>query len=151
MHSRNGNKRDSRLVWATVLWLILNQSGFTTISNWDMTWIRTWWMIELSLIWLQTHHDSILITARMPSFLTQSRPKGMLLREENSSFCEIKFTTTWESATCATPSNTRIFAGHFKFGEFRAILRGVVVNIIHNLSQLVFLWLLNQHSLLKNA
>ena len=30
-------------------------------------------------------------------------------------------------------SNTRIFAGHFKFGEFRAILRGVVVKKIHNL------------------
>ena len=151
MHSGNDARGNEWHAATFVLGLVLNQSGFTTISNWDMTWIRTWWMIELSLIWLQTHHDSILITARMPSFLTQSRPKGMLLREENSSFCEIKFTTTWESATCATPSNTRIFAGHFKFGEFRAILRGVVVNIIHNLSQLVFLWLLNQRSLLKNA
>ena len=35
---------------------------------------------------------------------------------------------------CATPSNTRIFASDFQFGEFRAILRGVVVKKIHNSS-----------------
>ena len=35
---------------------------------------------------------------------------------------------------CATPLNTRIFAGDFQFGEFRAILRGVVVKKIHNSS-----------------
>ena len=33
--------------------------------------------------------------------------------------------------TCATPSNTRIFASDFQFGEFRAILRGVFVKKIH--------------------
>jgi hypothetical protein len=32
---------------------------------------------------------------------------------------------------CATPLNTRIFAGDFQFGEFRAILRGVFVKKIH--------------------
>jgi hypothetical protein len=32
---------------------------------------------------------------------------------------------------CVTPLNTRIFAGHLVFGEFRAILRGVVVKKIH--------------------
>ena len=32
------------------------------------------------------------------------------------------------------PLNTRIFAGDFQFGEFRAILRGVVVKKIHNSS-----------------
>ena len=35
---------------------------------------------------------------------------------------------------CATPLNTRIFAGDFQFGEFHAILRGVVVKKIHNSS-----------------
>ena len=34
----------------------------------------------------------------------------------------------------ATPLNTRIFAGNFQFGEFHAILRGVVVKKIHNSS-----------------
>jgi len=33
---------------------------------------------------------------------------------------------------CVTPLNTRIFAGNLVFGEFRAILRGVVVKKIHN-------------------
>jgi len=33
--------------------------------------------------------------------------------------------------TCATPSNTRIFASDFLFGEFHAILRGVFVKKIH--------------------
>ena len=32
---------------------------------------------------------------------------------------------------CVSPLNTRIFAGHLVFGEFRAILRGVVVKKIH--------------------
>jgi hypothetical protein len=32
---------------------------------------------------------------------------------------------------CATPLNTRIFAGDLEFGEFHAILRGGVVKIIH--------------------
>ena len=32
---------------------------------------------------------------------------------------------------CVSPLNTRIFAGDFQFGEFRAILRGVVVKKIH--------------------
>ena len=32
-------------------------------------------------------------------------------------------------------SNTRIFAGDLQFGEFRAILRGVVVKKIHNLAK----------------
>jgi hypothetical protein len=35
---------------------------------------------------------------------------------------------------CATPLNTRIFAGDLQFGEFHAILRGVVVKKIHNSS-----------------
>ena len=35
---------------------------------------------------------------------------------------------------CATPLNTRIFAGDFQFGEFHAILRGGVVKKIHNSS-----------------
>ena len=35
---------------------------------------------------------------------------------------------------CTTPLNTRIFAGDFQFGEFHAILRGVVVKKIHNSS-----------------
>ena len=32
---------------------------------------------------------------------------------------------------CVSSLNTRIFAGHLVFGEFRAILRGVVVKKIH--------------------
>ena len=32
-------------------------------------------------------------------------------------------------------SNTRIFASDLQFGEFRAILRGVVVKKIHNLAK----------------
>ena len=36
-----------------------------------------------------------------------------------------------KSVGCATPLNTRIFASDFQFGEFHAILRGVVVKKIH--------------------
>jgi hypothetical protein len=52
---------------------------------------------------------------------------------KNCSDCEIVIVIGCKSDGCATMSNTRIFAGHFKFGEFRAILRGVVVKKIHNL------------------
>ena len=51
---------------------------------------------------------------------------------KNCSDCEIVIVIGSKSEGCATMSNTRIFAGHFKFGEFRAILRGVVVKKIHN-------------------
>ena len=46
-------------------------------------------------------------------------------------FAKLNFATRCESGICATPSNTRIFASDFQFGEFRAILRGVFVKIIH--------------------
>ena len=47
-------------------------------------------------------------------------------------FAKLNFVTRCESGICITPSNTRIFASDFQFGEFRAILRGVVVKKIHN-------------------
>ena len=46
-------------------------------------------------------------------------------------FAKKNFATHCKSAVCATPLNTRIFAGDFQFGEFRAILKGVVVKKIH--------------------
>ena len=46
-------------------------------------------------------------------------------------FAKLDFATRCKSVICATPSKTRVFATHFQFGEFRAILRGVVVKKIH--------------------
>ena len=50
-------------LWAAfVLRLVLNQSGFAGISNWVLTLIIMQLMLKLSLIWLQTHFDSVSIS-----------------------------------------------------------------------------------------
>ena len=64
--------------------------------------------------------------------------KANLLRVKTVLFAKLNFATRCKSVGCATPSNTRIFASDFQFGEFRAILRGVVVKIIHILIVLIF-------------
>jgi hypothetical protein len=57
--------------------------------------------------------------------------KANLLMVRIVLFAKIDFATRCKSVICATPSKTRVFATHFQFGEFRAILRGVVVKKIH--------------------
>jgi hypothetical protein len=60
--------------------------------------------------------------------------KGEVSRTGIVLFAKYDFATRCKSTTCTTPLNTRIFAGDFQFGEFHAILRGVVVKKIHNSS-----------------
>ena len=51
-------------------------------------------MMKLSLIWLQTHHDSILITAKMRLIVSQSCPKREPSGAKYCSFYEAKFRNT---------------------------------------------------------
>ena len=62
----------------------------------------------------------------------QSYSKGEVSWMETVLFAKQNFTTHCKSTRCTTYPNTRIFAGDFQFGEFHAILRGVVVKKIHN-------------------
>jgi hypothetical protein len=58
--------------------------------------------------------------------------KAKSQEQETVLFAKSNFTTHCKSGIYTNPFNTRIFAGDLEFGEFHAILRGVVVKKIHN-------------------
>ena len=115
-------------------------------SFWDWYWIKvglqpyqTEFLLQLRSV---LSHNSVWYDCQPTLIQYKSQRKGrwMPLRvvrkakpqeQETVLFAKLNFATRCKSSGCVTPSNTRIFAGDFQFGEFRAILRGVFVKKIH--------------------